>query len=732
MADKSYKLTLYLSDGTILNAGTITAPQGPSGANGVTFTPSVSSAGVLSWTNNGGLTNPTPISIKGPKGDDAVITESDVAGWGFTKNTGTITGIKMNGASKGTSGVVDLGTVLTAHQDISGKANLAGGNTFTGDQYFGSGNYRFETQPDGEHNFIIEDYKGDGLVRVNPNGFDLDFDYLDTMPFLIQGNAGTSGQVLTSQGAGKTPKWLSSKTLDKSPLTIPNAKIPLSRSWVNKTWSGLTNFSSRYIWTDGDNIYYSNGTSHYVLNKSTSKWTAKTWSGLTSFNGYDIWTDGNNIYYSNGASQYILRKSTSTWVTKTWSGLTSFEGRYIWTDGDSIYYSLINNQYVLDKSTSTWTAKTWSGRTNINADSVWTDGDNIYYSYNTSHYVLDKSTSTWVTKTWNGLSVSASGTNIWTDGDNIYCSNGSIQYVLDKSTSTWTAKTWSGRTNINADSVWTDGDNIYYSNGASQFVLRKNTSTRGTNLGSIGFIDQDVSCQVLTSNTIDLNTLDVGVYMWLPTSVSCKITNIYGTYSYSFVCSTSSYMSLTVTKDSSNRRNFCLSYTITQSGNTVSKGSTNITIHQNGTVIFKTTRYNNYSTFSENNGAIELLSKNAQAGDLDILFNTDATLEQVQVDVNLSVYVANSSPTCLLSPTLSAGSDFPCVLAIKRNRQGISMAFTGNGSLLGSYTNGYNSDIYTGPIDLEVQYDASDLSTTSTYWYSTINGVVEEKIDLTA
>lgn len=126
MADKSYKLTLSLSDGTILNAGTITAPQGPSGANGVTFTPSVSSAGVLSWTNNGGLTNPTPISIKGPKGDDAVITESDVAGWGFTKNKGTVTSVsvKMNGTTKGTvtsSGTIDLGTVLTSHQDISGK-----------------------------------------------------------------------------------------------------------------------------------------------------------------------------------------------------------------------------------------------------------------------------------------------------------------------------------------------------------------------------------------------------------------------------------------------------------------------------------------------------------------------------------------------------------------------------------------------------------------------------------
>ena len=120
MADKSYKLTLSLSDGSTINAGTITAPQGPNGANGVTFTPSVSAAGVLSWTNNGGLTNPSPISIKGPKGDDAVITESDVEGWGFTRNIGTITEIKMNGVSKGKSGVVDLGTVLTAHTGLVG------------------------------------------------------------------------------------------------------------------------------------------------------------------------------------------------------------------------------------------------------------------------------------------------------------------------------------------------------------------------------------------------------------------------------------------------------------------------------------------------------------------------------------------------------------------------------------------------------------------------------------
>lgn len=34
---------------------------------------------------------------------------------------GTITGVKMNGVSKGTSGVVDLGTVITEHQSLDGK-----------------------------------------------------------------------------------------------------------------------------------------------------------------------------------------------------------------------------------------------------------------------------------------------------------------------------------------------------------------------------------------------------------------------------------------------------------------------------------------------------------------------------------------------------------------------------------------------------------------------------------
>lgn len=78
----------------------------------------------------------------------SAVTESTVSGWGFTKNAGTITGIKMNGASKGTSGVVDLGTVITSHQDISGKQDklVSGTNikTINGASILGSGNITIE------------------------------------------------------------------------------------------------------------------------------------------------------------------------------------------------------------------------------------------------------------------------------------------------------------------------------------------------------------------------------------------------------------------------------------------------------------------------------------------------------------------------------------------------------------------------------------------------------------
>ena len=45
---------------------------GPQGATGPYFTPSVSNNGDLSWTNNGGLQNPNTVNIMGPRGEQGI------------------------------------------------------------------------------------------------------------------------------------------------------------------------------------------------------------------------------------------------------------------------------------------------------------------------------------------------------------------------------------------------------------------------------------------------------------------------------------------------------------------------------------------------------------------------------------------------------------------------------------------------------------------------------------
>jgi hypothetical protein len=62
----------------------------------------------------------------------AGITSSDITNWnGKTSNVGTITGITMNGSSKGTSGVVNLGTVVTSETDPVFTASAAHGISST-------------------------------------------------------------------------------------------------------------------------------------------------------------------------------------------------------------------------------------------------------------------------------------------------------------------------------------------------------------------------------------------------------------------------------------------------------------------------------------------------------------------------------------------------------------------------------------------------------------------------
>ena len=85
---------------------------------------------------------------------------------------GTITGITMNGASKGTSGVVDLGTVITSHQDISGKQDkLVSGTsikTINGTSLLGSGDVEIDAQSEIP---IVNHGTSDTSFALTPNVF---------------------------------------------------------------------------------------------------------------------------------------------------------------------------------------------------------------------------------------------------------------------------------------------------------------------------------------------------------------------------------------------------------------------------------------------------------------------------------------------------------------------------------------------------------------------------------
>ncbi len=73
-----------------------------------------------------------------------------------------------------------------------------------------------------------------------------------------------------------------------------------------------TTFNGRDIWSNGYEIYYSSyseflGSYQYVLNIETQTWSEVTWSGdFVDLDADYIWTDGENYYYSNGSAQYVI------------------------------------------------------------------------------------------------------------------------------------------------------------------------------------------------------------------------------------------------------------------------------------------------------------------------------------------------------------------------------------------------------------------------------------------
>lgn len=144
------------------------------------------------------------------------------------KYKGTVTGVKVNGTTKNPSnGVVDLGTVITSHQDISGKQDklVSGTNikTINGTSILGSGNIIISGSGEGSSS------NGNAYQLVNHGTSDITF-ALTPNTLHVWDNVDSLTLTLGDEIAGVANEYLFQFTSDATATTLT---LPDTIKWAN-------------------------------------------------------------------------------------------------------------------------------------------------------------------------------------------------------------------------------------------------------------------------------------------------------------------------------------------------------------------------------------------------------------------------------------------------------------------------------------------------------------------
>lgn len=193
----AYPTSLPANGGTAANvSGTVAIANGGTGATSASAARTnlgLGDAAVKNVTDNSSATAVT-------SSDTNLITARTLYYAGYTKNAGTVTGVKVNGTTKEpTSGVVDIGTVITSHQNISGKQDKVA--------KLGSSSKPVYTSADGTF-AECSSYAGGTAVTLNGTS-----KAASTASLYAPTGAGTSGQFLQSNGSG-APSWVSAASVE--------------------------------------------------------------------------------------------------------------------------------------------------------------------------------------------------------------------------------------------------------------------------------------------------------------------------------------------------------------------------------------------------------------------------------------------------------------------------------------------------------------------------------------
>lgn len=167
--------------------------NGSDGKNGATFTPSVDGSGNLSWSNNGGLSNPATVNIKGPKGSDGSNGSDGKNGVTFTP------AVDASGNLSWTNdgGLTNPPTVnIKGHQGEQGPAGKDGVQTVNGIGPDATGNVTIEVSGGGG--------SGDGIPKTGDRGYLGGFNTLATIAneaVVVNANSPDDAFVIADMGA---------------------------------------------------------------------------------------------------------------------------------------------------------------------------------------------------------------------------------------------------------------------------------------------------------------------------------------------------------------------------------------------------------------------------------------------------------------------------------------------------------------------------------------------------
>lgn len=198
-----------------------------------------------------------------PKSDLAAAVQTslgkaDTALQSYTEQyKGTVTGVKINGTTKNpSSGVVDLGTVITAHQDISGKqdklvsgTNIKNVYTSNGDvDILGSGELHFASILPGTSKVIATGIWNDyDIINITAEGLEFIPEVASLSPGWTIHRTGDGSKFLSDDGTYKTISegGATNKkvvlTSDEEMILKPNEVVVVFTMISNLTITGFEN-----------------------------------------------------------------------------------------------------------------------------------------------------------------------------------------------------------------------------------------------------------------------------------------------------------------------------------------------------------------------------------------------------------------------------------------------------------------------------------------------------------